>query len=680
MSDEKLIETAKKRFKWAVENESADRENRLDDVKFVRLGEQWPENVRRDREMPGRERPMLTINRLYQFRNQIINEIRQNQPSIKVRPVDDRADIKTAEVLQGIIRHIQDASHADIAYDTAAEWQVDTGLGYFRIVTDYCDSASFDQDILIKRIPDPFKVYMGPHTEPDGSDCEWAFIVEEIPRDEFEAQYPGVKFDEWSGGGRGDQSGWVSEKTVRVAEYFRIESETKKLALLIDGSTAYVDNVLPMQQDMVIRTRQVDIKRCKWAKIGGDQVLEASEIPTSFIPIIPVLGNEVWVEGKRHLHGLTRFGKDPQRQYNYLQSANTETLALAPRAPYIGAEGQFEGHEQEWSMANRVNLPYIEYKPVSLMGTVSPAPQRTPFIGTNPGFEAGMMRAVDDMKASMGIYDASLGNRESQQSGRAILSQQQQASTGNFHFSDNLARSIKHAGRIIIEMIPAIYDAPRVVRMLGEDGTASTAHIDPRQSISYMEIPGPDGGMHGIYNPGVGRYDVVVDTGPSYLTKRQEAAQAMIQLAQTDPQLMQVAGDIVVRNMDWPGASEIADRLKLALPQQLQQVDNAENGAEMTPEMVQTAQQMHQMADMVQHLSQELQAAQNARELQEHELAIKEYEAVTRRLAVENQIALTPGKLHKQTITNMQALMTRPMPGEQEAQETSEAEAAESYN
>lgn len=675
MDTKDIIETAKKRFQWAVENEAEDREQRLDDVKFVRLGEQWPENVRRDREMPGRERPMLTINRIFQFRNQIINEIRQNQPGIKVRPVDDKADVKTADVIQGIIRHIQDISHADVAYDTAAEWQVDTGLGYFRIITEYMDEDSFDQEIKIQRIADPFRVYFGPYTEVDGSDAAWAFIAEEIPREDFEKQYPDVDFEQWGAGGRGDQSGWISDKSVRVVEYFEIETRKQTLSLLSDGAVTRED-VPKEYQPLVKRSRQVEVKICKWRKIGGDSILEESEIPCSYIPIIPVLGNEVWVEGKRHLHGLTRFGKDPQRQYNYLQSANTETLALAPRAPYIGVEGQFEGHEQEWSLANRVNLTYLEYKPVSIMGTPAPPPQRTPLITTNPGFEAGMMRAVDDLKASMGIYDASLGNRESAQSGRAILSQQQQANTGNFHYADNVARSIKHAGRIILELIPKIYDAPRIARILGEDGTPGTAQIDPRLPQAIDQRQRPDGGIQTLFNPGIGKYDIVVDVGPSYLTRRQEAANAMTQLGQAFPQLWNFAGDLVVRTMDWPDADKIADRLKKALPPNLQDAPGDQGDAK--PDMAQITAQMQQMASMVEHLSQELQAAMDERSLKERELEIKEFDAVTKRLQVESSIATRPGEVHAQAIANMREHMQMLEPSGEEIGEDAGLDAKES--
>lgn len=663
-SDSKIVEQAQKHFALSLSAESQGRVERLDDIKFVRLGDQWPEAVKRDRERPGRERPCLTINRLFQFRNQVINEIRQNRPSIKVRPVDDNADIDTAEVIQGLIRHIQDASNAEVAYDTAAEWQVDTGLGYFRIFTGYCDDDSFDLDIKIGRIHDPNKVYFDPEsTAVDGSDARWAFVVEEWNREDFEKDYPDVDVTGWDKGGAGDASGWYGKETARVAEYFVIEKQPKTLALLQDGTVVDKQEIPEEAQHLIVKERKSEVKTCKWYTIAGDQQLEATELPTTFIPIIPVLGSEVWVEGRRHLHGLTRHAKDPARLYNYMQSANTETLALAPKAPFIGAVGQFESTQHEWASANSINLPYLEYDPIDVMGTVLPAPQRQQGPSTNPGFEAAMMRSIDDMKSTMGIFDASLGNRESDQSGKAILSQQRQASIGNFHFSDNLARSIRQAGRIIVEMIPKIYDTARVARIIGEDGTPKNIKLDPQQQGAKAEQQSENGEIQSIYNLGVGKYDVSVDVGPSYATKRQEAAESMVQMSQSDPSLMQIAGDLIIKNMDWPEADEIAKRKKAMLPPQILETLKDENKSE-DPVV---AQMMNQMADQVQHLSQELQAATSAKQIKDEELEIKRFEAQTKRLEVEHKIALeSTGLFHEMAIAGMTQTLQEPNDGEAE--------------
>jgi hypothetical protein len=320
-------------------------------------------------------------------------------------------------------------------------------------------------------------------------------------------------------------------------------------------------------------------------------------------------------------------------------------------------------------MANRHNLSVLTYNPVSFGGTVIGAPQRQQPVSTNPGFESAMMRAVDDMKSSMGIFDASLGNRESNQSGKAILSQQRQANIGNFHFSDNLNRSIKQAGRIIIEMIPKIYDTQRVIRILGEDESPKQVKLNPEQPQPKIEVPNEKGGVDTIYNLNIGKYDLVVDTGPSYATKRQEAAESMMSLVQADPQVLQIAGDVIVRNMDWPGADEIADRIKAMLPPQIQQeMKSEEDGQPQVDPQVQ--QQMQQMADMVEHLSQELKAAQAKAESDEDKLDIERFKAQTDRMKViaelEQKGALTDAQLHQLALANLQSTLALGNTGEAE--------------
>lgn len=676
MNKEDLVAEAHKRFALAAQIESAGREERLDDVKFVRLGEQWPEAVKRDRERPGAERPMLTINRLFQFRNQVINEIRQNSPSIKFKQVDGEGHEKAAAMREDLVRSIQYQSNADIAYDTAAEWMVDTGLGYFRIITDYADNDAFEQEIFIKRVADPAKVYFDPDsTEPDGSDAKWCFVVEEYSKDEFYSAFPGVDTGDWENGAIGDSTAWNTKEGVRVAEYFKIECKPRTLIQMEDGTTGWKDELPEQFHHAIAKERKSESRVCKWYKIAGDKILEKTEIPTSYIPVIPVIGSEVWVEGKRHIHGLTRHAKDPARLYNYMQSANTETLALSPRSPYIAAVGQLEGMETLWNNANRLNVSVLEYNPIDVMGNVLPPPRRDQPPGTNPGFESAMARSVDDIKATMGIYDASLGNRESEQSGKAILSQQRQASIGNFHFQDNLARSLKHAGKIINEML-VIYDTQRLVQIIGEDGTERAVIVDPNAPEAYQQLQ--DGTE--VYNLSKGKYSVVVDVGPSYASKRQEAAESQMQLAQSDPSLMQIAGDLIIKNMDWPGAEDIAERKKAMLPPQIQAIIDKDKKEQVDPQI---EQQMNQMADQMEQMSQQLNAAMDKVESKEEELEIKRFEAQTKRLEVQHKIAIeSTGLFHEMATASMAQALAEPNDGEledaDEMQEGQEHEGMES--
>jgi hypothetical protein len=658
----KVIEEAQKRFKASVDAEGSEREKRLDDIKFVRLGEQWPEAVKRDRERPGAERPMLTINRLFQFRNQVINEIRQNSPSIKFKQADGDGHEKAAAMREDLVRQIQQSSSADIAYDTATEWQVDTGLGYFRIVTDYASDDSFEQEIQIKRIPDPMKVYFDPDsTEPDGCDAKFAFVIEDYSKAEFEAIYPDIETAGWQEAGAGDASGWYSSDNVRVAEYFTLENKPRTLVMMGDGSTGWKDELPQEFHHAIAKERKSEQRVCKWYKIAGDQIIDETELPTSYIPVIPVIGSEVWIEGKRHLHGLTRHAKDPARLYNYMQSANTELLALAPRSPYIAATGQIEGYESEWQNANRLNISVLEYNPIDIVGNVLPAPRREPPPSTNPGFESAMMRSVDDIKATMGIYDASIGNREAEQSGKAILSQQRQASIANFHFQDNLTRSLKHAGKIINEML-VVYDTQRLLQVIGYDGTEKSVIVDPNAPQAYQEINGEE-----VYNLAKGKYAVVVDVGPTYASKKQEAAESQMQLAQTDPTLMQIAGDLIIKNMDWPGADEIAERKKAMLPPQIQAIVDKDKKDQADPQV--TA-QMSQMADQMEHMSQAMAELQRKAEGKEEELEVKRFEAQTKRLEVEHKIALESNSwFHTVASESVARTLETPNTGELEDQD-----------
>lgn len=595
-----ILKEAISRLELAEEAETEIRRLALDDLKF-RSGEQWPDNIRQDRDRDGR--PCLVINRLPQFVQQITNDQRQNRPAIKVHPVGSGADTETAKIIQGLIRHIEYNSNAEVAYDTAFESAATGGFGYFRIITDFVAPDSFDQEILIKRIRNPFSVFFDPYAqEPDGSDATWAFIVDDLSRDEYQEKYPDSKLaapeSDWSAIGNQTPT-WVKSDSCRVAEYFYKITREEKIFLLSTGDSA-TETELPARmqsaqaagiQCHVVRSRLAKVPVIKWCKMNGVEILEQTEWPGAHIPIIPVYGGELFVDGKRILESVIRHAKDPQRMYNYWKSAETEAIALAPRAPFIGAEGQFEGHEEAWKTANRRNHAYLEYKPTTIAGQAVPAPQRQTFEPAVQAISQASALAADDMKATTGIYDAALGNQSNDISGLAIQRRNTQTQTSNFHFVDNLTRSLRHAGRIIVDLIPKIYDTARVARIIGDDGS---------QEMITLNSPTSDqSGKPALYDLSVGRYDVTVDTGPSFASKRQEAAASMISLSQNYPQIMGIAGDLFVKNMDWPGAQEIADRIKKTLPPELQ----GDGKQPQIPPQVQA--QLQQMNALCQKLDQE---------------------------------------------------------------------------
>ena len=654
--DVSMLEEIRKRFDIAVEATAQNRQEMLDDIRFARLGDQWSEAAKYDRARPGKERPMLVVNRLLQFRDRVVNEIRQNTPSVRIRPVADGADVETAEVLMGIVRHIQDNSNASIAYDTAVEWQVDTGLGYIRVRNDWADENSFDQEIYIDRVVDPMKVYLDPHSkQPDGSDAEWCIIAEEIPKDDFKRLYPGVDETNWEAAGNGDMQGWYTKDSIRIAEYFWIEHEQEEL---FDPETG--------------RTRIADVRKCMWAKVTGQTVLEQTELPTKWIPVIPVLGHEVWVQGRRYLSGLVRNAKDAQRLYNYYLSANAENVALAPKAPFVGVAGQFET-DPRWGRANQESLAYLEYDPVSIAGTPVGPPQRAQPPQASSAIMQAVQLAENDIMQSMGIYQPSLGDQSNETSGRALMLRQKQADTGNFHYQDNLNRSIRQIGRIILEMAPKIYDRARVIRILGEDGVPQQVNIDPSmpQASMYTDNPAVDS----IYNPSVGKYDVVCDSGPSYATRRDEAANMMLALTQANPNLFSMIGDLMLKNMDWPGAEEISKRLQAMLPPQLQP---SADGTKVDPQVLQAQQMMEQMADQMEHMSAELQFSRDQKLLEIQRAEREWFDSETKRMDVEGKIMMTDAQLQSLIQQNLAIMLGKE--AEELNEEEKEFEAMEEAN
>jgi hypothetical protein len=603
--EDDFLSTARERFKLSAESENKLRDLQLSDLRFY-SGEQWPDNVKRQREMD--KRPCLTLNRMPQFVHQVTNEIRQNKPAPNVSPVDDTGDKETAEIFQGIIRHIERQSKADTARSYAAFYAVVCGRGYYRILADYADPMSFDQELYIKRIKNPATVYMDPACqEPDYSDARYCFIVEDLTEDEFKAQFPDKDMysaEDFRSLGD-DAPFWRFEKGVRIAEYFSRELVPTPIAKLADGTELPLEQVPPGAN--VIHQRVSNIPLVKWCKIDGCQILEEADWPGQWIPVIAALGEEYDVDGETELAGMVRNAKDPQRMLNYWESCKTETIALAPRAPYMVAEGQTENHEQEWAQANTRNYPYLIYKPKAVGQELVPPPQRQVYEPPVQAITAAEMVAVDHLKAATGIYDASLGNRSNETSGIGIHQRKVQGEVSNYHFVDNLATAITHEGRILVDLIPKIYDRPgRVVRIIGEDGTEKSVPVNARfqkrdnGSLILDEMQFDPQQITKFYDLSAGRYDVAVSVGPSYATKRQESAESMMQFAQVAPELVPRYADLLVTAMDWPGADAIADRIRPP--------DIPKEGEPPIPPQAQAA--MQQMQMQTQELQARLQQAE----------------------------------------------------------------------
>ena len=646
-----ILSVAKARFTMAVSAYSESREDELDDLRFYAGSPdnqwQWPADVLATRgSVQGQTinaRPCLTINKLPQHVRQVTNDQRQNRPSGKVIPVDDKADVEVAEIFDGIVRHIEYISDADVAYDTACENQVAYGEGYIRLLTEYCDDNSFNQDIKIGRVRNSFSVYMDPTIQdPCGSDAQWCFITEDLTKEEYERQFPNAQpISSLLQQGIGDQSTsqWISENTVRIAEYFYIEHEKATLNLYYGNISAMAgsaeDTEMVMRGMKPIRSRMVDIRKVKWCKINGFEILEEQEWAGKWIPVVRVIGNEFEVDGRIYVSGIVRNAKDAQRMYNYWTSQEAEMLALAPKAPFIGYGGQFEGYEQQWKTANTTNWPYLEVNPdvTDGAGGVLPLPQRAPPPLPQTGLIQAKMGASDDIKGTTGQYDSSLGQTSNERSGKAILARERQADVGTYHYVDNLARAVRYITRQIVDLVPKIYDTERIARIIGVDGETSTIKVNPNQPMPVNKIVDQQGiVLEKIYNLGVGKYDVCVTTGPSYMTKRQEALEAMAQLLQGNPQLWAVAGDLFIKNMDWPGAQEMSKRFAKTIDPKI--MEDSDESPEMQAAKMQIEamnQEMQQMMQMLQNIGKSVEVQEQERA--DFEAQIKAFDAETKRIS-----------------------------------------------
>lgn len=625
--DDSRINDAKKFLNLCNDVDSNNRAEALDDVRFC-AGDQWPVDVQNSRVLESR--PCLTINKVDAYVRQICNQIRQQRPRIKVQGMNNEADAKLADILSGVCRHIEYQSSADVAYDTASEYAVKMGWGYFRVTTDYISDDSFEQEIYIRPIDNPFTVYFDPNSQlPDGSDAERCLITTVVSKKTFRAMYPGKDDGQgFTSRGTGDSdSEWVTKEDVRIAEYFYTVRTPAKLVLLSDGTSVFEEELPPAEVleeagIEIIEKRDTYKKQIKWCKLTAMEILEEGDWAGKYIPVIPVYGQTAVIDAKHKKFGLVRMAKDPQRMYNYWTTALTESVALAPKAKWLMAEGQDEGHENEWAMANIKAMPVLRYKQTDTEGRQAPTPTRLQPEPPPAGIVTATQGMSNDLMTVVGIYDPSQlpqGNM----SGKAISGQQQQVDMVNFHYYDNLTRSIAYCGRIILDLIPKIYDTERVMRIIGADEKPEIITLNQR-------ITDEEGVERILNDVSVGRYDVVMDTGPGFATKRTEAVESMMTLLAADPTLMQTAGDLIFRNMDFPGAEIIADRMAASNP--LAQIDEKSDiPPQVQMQLAQAKKMVEEMQAQNQALTMDLKYGQSVTETKERASTARKLMDVTAR-------------------------------------------------
>jgi len=628
-----FVKTALDRFKICVDSTKDIRSAYLDDLKFLN-GVQWSEEILQER--TREKRPALTINKLPAIHNIIVNDFRQNRPAIKFRPVDNDTDPDKADVLNGLLRRIQNNGDSRSALDTAFFYAVAGGFGFVRVVVDYASDNTFDQDVYLEKIDNPCSVYFPLELckTSDYSDAPYCFVREKISLDDFKERYPSAEVSQFNKSGEGDSIElWqTDEGCVYICEYFYVEPRKEYLVLLSNGDFVNVEEspeigeMLPNTDLVVENVREINRNVIKRAVINECEILEEPvDFPGNYIPIVPMLAQEINVEGHKEYISLIRYAKDPQKMFNFWNSAFTEQVALAPKSPWLVAAGQIEGFEKYWNAANTKNLAYLPYHPVSAAGVPIPPPIRTQPPAVGSAIITGIQYASDNLKATTNIFDASLGARSNETSGKAILARQRQGSTANYHFTDNASRCLRHIGRIIKDLIPIVYDSPdRVVRIIGEDMSDKVFTLNR----SYPDKKG------NLYNMTVGEYDIFVDTGASYETKRIEMTETLTALSQSVPVFGQIAPDILVQALDFTGRDELSKRMKRYLKIQMPDLidDDSEDEDEQEKIIQQSQQQIQQLGTQLQQAQEQLSVDQQ--QMQAMNEAIQKMSATIQNLQI----------------------------------------------
>lgn len=611
------FQRARERYDDAREAARENYERMREDLRFSNPADpqQWAGDVLNKR----KGRATLTLDQTNQFVQQVVNDGRQNTPSINVVPVDSGADPEVALRGGGLIRHIEYRSRAHIAYDTSLEYSSRSGLGWLRVVPVVVDKERNYQEPRIFAVADPLSCCIdGDSVEFDGSDAMFGFAEVTMSEAAFKRKYPKAKVASF-----GESHGWFSQKGVRVAEYFEVV-ETKANAITITGPdggelTLAEDDYWKMAKQVgfkptVLRTGMVTKRSVKWRKMGGCDWLEGedTEFPADWIGLVPVYGHVLWVDGKRYICGLTRRLMDGQRFHNYQMSSLAESLLSQPKAPYLAPGRAIEGYEEHWQALNSGNPSYLPYNDIDDDGNPVPAPTRIAPAMLPNGFAQAASMGVQEMQAAVGMFKSNLGQQSNAVSGRAKIADKIEGDTATFHYVDNQRRSIEHLGRIVWQMNARLIDVPMQKRILGIDDKPSTVMVDPEMQQAVKR--NGTGEVIAI-NLQHGEYDVRVKAGPGYTTIREELKERLTTLGQANPALAAALAPILVKLDDLPEAEQIMRVCLALLPPNVQAAYSEEDGdAKMPPQVRAKMQalegQLKQAAEVMQQMQAALQEAQ----------------------------------------------------------------------
>lgn len=632
-SDADILKEARSRFKRAFDADESDRKRAKDEIRFAWNIDkaQWDDEATNLR----KGRPMLTENRLPSFVRQAVNDIRQSRPAGRVLPVDSKGDKFTASVLEGLIRNIESGSRADMSYDTAVTFAAFCGRGYWKITREYLED-SFDQDIVITPVPNPFSIWDDPGCKlPDRSDRGFLFEGEWVKNDEFKSEVgeDPEAFDDMKGTLGDDAAQWIQDEETLLAIYWRIRCDYETLHLFDDGTvtanpeehiaqwqqqnasrvSAMAAQAAQAAQQMaaqggdvsqmqlppvplftppkVIRTRKQERKRAEWFRMSGTKIYDRGEWGGRYIPVVYVPGEQIAIEGENHTKGMTQDAQDLTKANNYILSAQMEGIALSPKIPFIGPKGAFKTDNTKWNTANQNSYSYIEYD-----GTV--APSRSDGVTVQPELSNVKGAVVDGMRSVIGLQGASLGDRGPETAWRAIAARQSEGDTAVFHLMDNLVRAVRYSGMVIIDVAPVVYDTKRMLRIINPDNKPT--------EVAINQLFNDESGKPVEVNFAKGKYDIAVSAGPAFETQRQQTAATLVDLSNRNPQLFGAAGDIVVKSLALPQAEELAERLKRGIPPHILGEGPSQAEQQLQGQMQQMQQQMQEASTNLQMLQSEL--------------------------------------------------------------------------
>ncbi|MBI2725404.1 MAG: hypothetical protein HYX42_04055 [Polaromonas sp.] len=664
MAQQDSLQRARERYDDAADAFRETRAQMLEDLKFSNPAkpEQWPADALKARE----GRPCLTFDQTNQYIAQIVNDSRQNKPSIYCLPSDAKGSVKVAQALEGLVRNIEYTSRAGITYDTALEHAARIGLGWMRVIPEVIDDDTNEQQPRIIRVQDPLSVLLdADSTEPDGSDATDAFVETIMSKKAFERQWPKASTTSWEST---TASGWFTTDSVRVCEHQFVEiSESNRIMVRNpDGSmlTLTEDEYWQLAAQVgfkpeVAGTFKAKHRTVKWNKMTGAETLEETEFPSEYLGVVPVIGYELWIEGKRHLCGMVRRMRDSQQAYNYERSSQIETVALQPKAPFVGSARAIEGYENEWKAANTSNQAILPFNDIDDAGNPLQRPERSQPPQMSQAFAQGGLQAINDLQASIGMYKSNLGAPSNAVSGRAKIQDRREGDTANFHYADNQSRSIEQLGRVVVDMTIRLTDTKRAARILNLDGSNDTIIIDPTQEKPHQEVNGKTS-----INLSSGKYGVRVKSGPAYSTLREEAAENLTKIVGSNPQMMTILGPMWAKMQDWPEADKISRMLMAMAPPQVQAA--AEEKQEEIPpafkaQLTQYQQQISMMSKALEAAAGHAEQLEKEKESSLNDQLIKAYEAETKRITAVSS-GMQPEQVHQLVMQTMMQVMQTPAP------------------